>query len=148
MRERAYAGRFAGKLPAQALLVRTDFSDDRLWQVVCDDALKENEDGFRAFAQPFSDPMFDGATWESVRSALLSRGDHPPVLFIADRTTLRSVEHPILVVPMDGDGEKAPFRCLPPELWNVDNNLMLANLDWDDFASRVAEDGVFRGFDP
>jgi hypothetical protein len=31
-------------------------------------------------------------------------------------------------------------------LWAVDNNLNLANSDWDDFAEAAAEHGVYRGF--
>jgi len=32
------------------------------------------------------------------------------------------------------------------ELWSVDNNLNLANVDWDEFADNVDRAGVFRGF--
>jgi hypothetical protein len=31
-------------------------------------------------------------------------------------------------------------------MWGVENNLSLANMDWEDFAATVDEDGVFRGF--
>jgi hypothetical protein len=34
----------------------------------------------------------------------------------------------------------------PPELWGVENNLNIANMDWEDFAGRVDESGVSRGF--
>lgn len=39
-----------------------------------------------------------------------------------------------------------PFRCIARELWGVDNNLNLANLDWEDF-DQATIDGVFWGFD-
>ena len=42
-----------------SLLVRTDFSSDYAWQQVADEATRENEDGFRAYAEPVSDPAFD-----------------------------------------------------------------------------------------
>jgi hypothetical protein len=42
----------------------------------------------------------------------------------------------------------ARFRCIPPELWGIDNNLNIANMDWAEFADAVDENGVFRGFPP
>jgi hypothetical protein len=39
-----------------------------------------------------------------------------------------------------------PFRCVPSQLWSVENNLNLANVDWHDFASHVDGAGVFQGF--
>jgi hypothetical protein len=41
---------------------------------------------------------------------------------------------------------RAPFRCIPSELWGVDNNLNISNMDWEDFSGAAGEDGVFRGF--
>jgi hypothetical protein len=35
----------------------------------------------------------------------------------------------------------------PSELWTVENNLNIANMDWQEFAAAVDEDGVFRGLD-
>ena len=68
------------------------------------------------------------------------------MLFIADSTTVNSPDHPVLVVDLRGDMGKRPFRCVPSELWGVDNNLNIANMDWEDFAGAVDEGGVFRGF--
>jgi hypothetical protein len=67
------------------------------------------------------------------------------VLFIADSTTLTSPDHPILVVDLMEN--RAPFRCIPGELWSVENNLNIANMDWEEFADAAGEDGVFRGFE-
>jgi hypothetical protein len=43
-----------------SLLVRTDFTSEDAWQAVCDEALREYEDGFRAYLEPVSDSAFDG----------------------------------------------------------------------------------------
>jgi hypothetical protein len=51
-----------------------------------------------------------------------------------------------LVVDLLDSRDKPPFRCIPSELWGIDNNLDLANRDGEDFASAVDEAGVFRGF--
>jgi hypothetical protein len=32
-------------------------------------------------------------------------------------------------------------------MWAVQNNLVIGNADWEDFADAVDADGVFRGID-
>ena len=139
-----------------SLLVRTDFASDDAWQEVAGKATLENEDGFRAFAEPVSDPAFDAASWETVKAAVAVSSHGASVLFIADSISLSSPDHPILVVDLSDTflsvaefpeiAGRAPFRCIPSELWSVDNNLNIANMDWEDFAGAVGEDGLFRGF--
>ena len=129
-----------------SLLIRTDFSNGDAWQKISDEARRENEDGFRAYLEPVSDPAFDGLTWEAVRAAVPANENGARVLFIADNVTLILPDHPLLVVDLQADTGGPPFRCIPPELWGVENNLNIANIDWEDFASAVDESGVFRGF--
>jgi hypothetical protein len=38
------------------------------------------------------------------------------------------------------------FRVVPAELWGVENNLSIANMDFAEFAHHADPDGVFRGF--
>jgi hypothetical protein len=38
------------------------------------------------------------------------------------------------------------FRVVPSELWAVENNLSLSNMDFEEFAEAVDGDGVFRAF--
>jgi len=38
-------------------------------------------------------------------------------------------------------------ETIPSELWGIDNNLNIANMDWQEFADHAHENGVFRGFD-
>jgi hypothetical protein len=139
-----------------ALLVRTDFSDDGAWDQVREEAQREyGPDGFQACVEPVSDPAWDGATWETVKAAAPVGEAGPSVLFIADSITLASPEHPILVVDLQDKylslaefpeiAEHTPFRCIPPALWSVENNLSIANLDWEDFAEDTDDDGVHRG---
>jgi hypothetical protein len=128
-----------------SLLVRTDFTSDNSWQQVSNEAQRENESGFRAYLEPVNDPTFDHANWETVKAAVPVNDNGASVLFIADGATLTSPDHPILVVDLGRSG-KSPFRCIPPELWGVENNLNISNMDWEEFASAVDESGVFRGF--
>ena len=125
-----------------SFLVRTDFTSEGAWRQLSDAAQRENPDGFRANVEPVSDPEFDGVTWEAVKAAVPANS--VAVIFIADSTALTSPDNPIMVV--DLLDSEPPFRCIPSELWNVDNNLNIANMSWEDFASALDENGVFRGF--
>lgn len=100
-----------------SLLIRTDFSNGDAWQKISDEARRENEDGFRAYLGPVSDPAFDGLTWEAVRAAVPANENGARVLFIADNVTLVLPDHPLLVVDLQADTGGPPFRCIPPELW-------------------------------
>jgi hypothetical protein len=42
--------------------------------------------------------------------------------------------------------ETRPFRVVASELWSVENNLNLSNMDWDDFHGAADSDCVLRGF--
>ena len=127
-----------------SLLVRTDFSDDDAWGEVLSAVETENSDGFRAYVQVVEEPEWEGADWQSLRAAALAAAEHAAVLFVVDEAALAE-EHPIQVVDLSEDAME-PFRCITAELWSVDNNLNLANMDWEDFANNVGDDGVFRGF--
>ncbi|MFK4804121.1 DUF6924 domain-containing protein [Streptomyces sp. MPA0124] len=37
-------------------------------------------------------------------------------------------------------------RVVAAELWSIENNLSEANMDFEEFAGAVDDDGVFRGF--
>lgn len=126
------------------LLVRTDFASDAAWEQLSAAAQAENADGFQASLEPVSDPGFNGASWPEVKAAVPEGDQGKVVLFIADSTALASPEQPILVVDLWEDRE--PYRCIAAELWGVENNLSIANMDWLDFADAVDPDGVFRGF--
>jgi hypothetical protein len=141
-----------------ALLVRTDFTYDDGWDRVRDEATREyGPDGFRAYVAPVSDPRWAGAAWESVKAAAPVGDDGPMVLFIADSITFASPEYPVLVVDLADKilsvaefpeiAGRMPFRCIPSELWGVENNLSISNMDWEEFASAAGDDGVFRGFE-
>ncbi|WP_405166656.1 hypothetical protein OG203_17100 [Nocardia sp. NBC_01499] len=38
------------------------------------------------------------------------------------------------------------LRVIAEELWSIENNISLADMDWDEFASAADDDGIFRGF--
>jgi len=53
-------------------------------------------------------------------------------------------EHPLLCLALRPVGRA--FRIVPAELWGVENNLAIANMDYDEFADAADADGIFRGF--
>jgi hypothetical protein len=141
--------------PTYAALVRTDFSDDAAWTRVVEECLRPSPEGFEARLQPIDDRALDGADWRSLRDAAMHQEDGGSVLFVVDATTLATADHPVLVVSTsrfyrDDLPEvfetMTPYRCIPSQLWAVENNLNLANMDWHDYAGRVDSAGVFRGF--
>jgi hypothetical protein len=128
-----------------SLLVRTDFADQAAWLRMLAAALAENEDGFGAYVAVVDDDTLEGAPWEQLRAAVLAAGLHASVLFVADAEAMKG-SHPVQVVDLSARG-RPPFRCVADCLWSVENNLNLANMDWEEFATAVDAQGVHRGFD-
>ena len=56
-------------------------------------------------------------------------------------------DHPLLVLDTRIEPGRS-FRALPSQVQSIENNLSIANMDWEDFAGAVDADGVFRGFLP
>jgi hypothetical protein len=127
-----------------SLLVRTDFSDGIAWEKTKAASLAESDDGYRAYLHVVDDATLGEATWQDLRRAILALERHASVLFVADSAALAG-DHSIQVVDLSR-ASRPPFRCLAKELWGVDNNLNLANMEWEDFADNVEADGVYRGF--
>ena len=126
-----------------SLVLRTDFSDDSAWDSVCA-AIRAPVGDFRAYVECVSDPAFAGVTPAEILS-LQPEGFNHSFLFIVDGIALSSSEHPIVVVDLIEEPGRW-FRVVPREAWAVQNNLSLANMDFEEFADSVDPDGVFRGF--
>jgi hypothetical protein len=142
-----------------SLFLRTDFTDDAAWDQVREEATREyGPDEFCANVEPVSDPQWAGAAWEAVKAAAPVDDDTgPSVLFIADSITFASPAHPVLVMDLEDKflsvtefpeiANRTPFRCIPSALWEVENNLSIANLDWEDYAGNLAGGEVYRGLE-
>jgi hypothetical protein len=144
-----------------ALVVRTDFSDEDAWEQVCGELrLPWGENP----ADPclISDPRYAGIPAERVLqdvqeglSSLVLPGWAGPCLpgaiFIADSTTMNELRHPLLAMSTERDGEAfeedefdedaedaedfvTQFRLLPSAAVEISANLGLGNMDWEDFA--------------
>jgi hypothetical protein len=124
-------------------LIRTDFSDERAWRDVARAAIAGNNDGFQARLAIVDDPAFDGSAAEPLARLAAIETLHA-CLFLADATTMIHADHPLLSLDLRPPGRS--FRVMPAALWGVENNLAIANMDFEEFADAVDEDGIFRGF--
>lgn len=126
-----------------AAVLRTDFSDDGAWLLVCD-AIANPAGEFLANVDFISDPAFSGLSVESLLS-LIPKNYRHSFLFVVDHEALTHPEHPVLVVDLYAERGRT-FRVIPSEMWGIENNLSIANMDFEEFADSVDVDGIFRGF--
>ncbi|MFI6284642.1 DUF6924 domain-containing protein [Streptomyces sp. NPDC051018] len=131
------------------LLIRTDFSDQAAWQALWTTVTTPNEDDFLADVHIVDDPAYRDLTTGQIIS-LAPAGTGRRLMIVADETALATPEMPLLAVhlpyayePEQGHGE---LRVTAGELWSIENNLSLANMDWEEFAGAADADGVVRGF--
>ncbi|MGC5225306.1 DUF6924 domain-containing protein [Micromonospora sp. DT81.3] len=127
---------------ANSLLVRSTRSGSVEWQSLLAVVATKNADGFRAYVDVVDDRRWYGKDIDALRAAMPQTAS--PVLFVADERALTSPELPILVVDLIQN--RRPFRCVGAKLWSVDNNLNTWNMDWEEFADAVDQQGVYRGF--
>jgi hypothetical protein len=128
-----------------ALVLRTDFSDDAAWRAICDAiAAPSPGDGFLANVTFVEDRAFEGAAVADLVAAAAACSQYRSFMFVVDDVTVRDAEHPVLVVDL-ADEPGRTFRVIPAEMWSVENNLSLANLDFADFSEATDAAGVYRG---
>jgi hypothetical protein len=127
----------------RTLVVRTDFSDQDAWQAVR--AAIDHPPGgdlvFCAFDH-IDDPDYVGQPAERIVDLLPDDPFHA-IVVLADEVTMSSPEMPLLVVDLvDNPGHT--LRSIPQVLWNVANNLFVANSSFDEFVERADDDGIYR----
>jgi hypothetical protein len=138
------------------LLVRTYFDDPAAWQrLIAALTTPSPLDGFLAVVHIVDDSAYEGLSPVQL-VALVPESAPEEVLFIADRVSLDHEEGPILAVPrvpIHWDDElrsyysdRPEFRIAVNELWGVENNLRLGNMDWTEFSNSTDPDGIHRGF--
>jgi hypothetical protein len=140
-------------------VIRTDFSSEDQWRAIRD-LITAEQPQF-----PFVNFVSDVARRDQpVRDLVRSLPDDYPGMycFVVDRDSVEKPEHPILVVgfyPADDksfdrlprdtpEAEISIFRAVPSQVWSIEANLSLANMDFAEFVSCVESDGVFRGHPP
>lgn len=138
-----------GGFEMTSFLIRTDFSSADAWEQACVSAAEsvEQPDGqvFRASLDPLQNKEFHGKSVKELVALATRAGYQGSVLFVADSTTMTDPERSLLVIDL-WDEPGRTFRVVPGEMWAVENNLSIANMDFADFADSVDPDGTFRGF--
>jgi hypothetical protein len=127
-----------------ALVVRTDFSDQRTWEAIGAAITEPTEEDFRATVEFVDDDAYRGLTPEQLLD-LLPDGDTRAFLMVVDDVTVHESDHPVLVVDLRHDRGRR-FRAVPAAVQSIENNLSISNMDFAEFANAVDQDGVFRGF--
>lgn len=127
----------------KSLLIRVDFASDPVWREIIDAITTPSEDGFLPQLAVVDDSRLSGESPDAIAAAVSSVSGHS-FLFIADRVTIANPDHPVLCIELPLAVRY--FRVIPSEMWAVDNNLSLANLDFEDFLQAAGPDGIYRGF--
>jgi len=141
-----------GQLPKRyrALVIRTDFDDQRAWQAAA-----------KAIQAPWELP--NGQSYSAqltfLEDTTLRNGGQRDVLkrvpknytqdflLVVDREALSRPEFPILVVSVSHEEQYGrSFRAIASEIPAIEANLSISNMEFHDFADDVDRDGVFRGF--
>ncbi len=133
------------RLPSGELatpLLRTDGSRPDRWDALLASIRTPNAFGVLANVTPITDPALEGLAQADLRR--LPRDDEAAsFVLVADAVALDDPEFPILVVDISGEDQPS-FRVTAACLWAVENNLSLANVDWEEFLNATGDDGVLR----
>jgi hypothetical protein len=128
-----------------ALVLRADFGDETAWKKIC--AIIQKPVGvfrFRANVHFLDDPQYAGIDKEQLLQ-LTSRDYEHTFIFVADHMAMTHPEHPLLVIDLyESSGQS--FRAIPRQVQSIENNLSIANMDFEDFAGSADADGIFRDF--
>ncbi|MER7179162.1 hypothetical protein ABT404_06725 [Streptomyces hyaluromycini] len=142
-----------------ALVVRTDYEDDRAWQDVTAALMAPWGDGvYEACVHLVDDPAWADAAVDEILPAV-SADENLAVVSLADRTTMRTESHPLLAITTltreecadDEDYEQltefgTEFRTTPAGVHDVHANLSIGNLGFEEYAAWAHDDaeGIYR----
>jgi hypothetical protein len=132
---------------ASPLMIRTDFENREAWEAICDlvrSPAHIGDDVFHAHVEFIDERDYCGLSVEELVEGIQKPYVHS-FFFVVDETAVANPEFPILVVAL-GKPRVRTFRAIPSQIQGVENNLSTANMDFEEFADSVDEDGIFRGF--
>jgi hypothetical protein len=129
------------------LVLRTDFEDQDAWDTICAlirQPVREYDQEFYANVVFLENRAFLGLTAQELLARIPDGYPHT-FLLVADAAASRSPEYPVLVIDLARERGRT-FRAIPAQIQGIENNLSIANMDFESFADCVSDDGVFRGF--
>ena len=125
------------------LVLRTDFSNQAAWEAICK-TIRGPVTGFYAYVEFVDEAEYAGMTKPQLLALIPDDYAHTFII-IADQIALSRHDHPLLIIDLyERSGQE--FRAIPSQIQAIENNLSIANMDFEEFAEAVDEDGVFRGF--
>jgi hypothetical protein len=128
-----------------AIVLRTDFSDQAAWDDIRAEIQKPvGSLRFRAYVEFLDDPAYADIPKVQLHK-MIPQDYRQSFIIVADRTAMEQPEHPLLILDLSDKPARA-FRAVPKQIQGIENNLSIANMDFEEFADSVDEDGVFRGF--
>jgi hypothetical protein len=128
-----------------ALVLRTDFSDQAAWDALRVEIQKPvTPFGFRAYVEFLDDVAYADITKEQLLK-LFPSNHNRSFIIVADQIAISHPEHPLLVIDLFDESARE-FRAVPMQIQGIENNLSIANMDFEEFANSVDNDGIFRGF--
>jgi hypothetical protein len=126
------------------LLIRTDFSNQSAWDRLIG-AAREPGDIFMFNMEVVDDRANSGITVEQVMAGLPEDYPHS-FMVVADSAAISQPDHPLLVVDLlEQRGRQ--FRAIASVISQIDSNLSIANMGFEEFAALVDAGGVFRGIE-
>jgi hypothetical protein len=127
------------------LVLRTDFSNQNVWDAICSIIRKPvGIFRFRANVEFLDNPDYDGIDKQQLLRLLAKNYNHT-FIFVVDQPAISLPDFPVLVIDLfEGSGRE--FRTIPSQIQGIENNLSIANMDFEEFATAVDESGIFRGF--
>jgi hypothetical protein len=133
----------------EAIVLRTDFADDAAWDAVCTTIRTPVRVfgfpiGFNANVSFVDDVAYRDLSTAQILALFGPDANHAFVI-VVDRTAIADPDHAVLVIDLLEPPGRT-FRAVPSTVQSIENNLSIANMDFEEFADAADADGVFRGF--
>lgn len=132
----------------RVLVVRTDFTDEAMWNAICGTIRRADGPSPGSYAQDIecvSNPAYSDLTAARLLT-LLPKGDWRFAAFLVDTVALTHPEHPVLAVDVRGKSGRT-FRVVPRELVHIED-FWLCNMSFKEVIECADPDGIFRVPDP
>ena len=127
------------------LVVRTDFSNNETWEKIKEAILRPvGEAQLRAYVEFLDDEAYSGLGKTDFLD-LPQKGYAHTFLILVDSEAINRTDQAVLVIDLDQEPGRE-FRAIPSQIQSIENNLNIANMDFDEFADEADETGTFCGF--
>ena len=129
------------------VVIRTDFENQQAWETICElvrAPVHEGNETFYAYVEFLDNSDYRNFTKDELLAIVPGDYGHS-FLFVADSAAVLSPEFAILAVDLV-ESRGRSFRAIPSKIQSIENNLSLANMDFEEFAESADKDGIFRGF--